>query len=96
MRTTNMDAIKVQVKDLANFFNYLDDIDYRILADFYDEDGFYIGKIDKNCASDLFVSDEVRAVWRNDIKFSKMYTLQETVMLTFIVLKGEEKCSIKK
>lgn len=40
---------------------------------------------------ELFVSDEVRAVWRNDIKFSRMYTLQETVMFTFVVLKGEEK-----
>lgn len=64
---------------------------YRGIADFYGEDGFYIGKIDRNYAGDLFVSDEVRAVWRNDIKFSRMYTLQETVMLTFVVLKGEEK-----
>lgn len=85
-----MDAINVMVKDVANFFNKLGGLDYRVLADFYGEDGFYIGKIDRNYAGDLFVSDEVRAVWRNDIKFSRMYTLQGTVMFTFVVMKGEE------
>lgn len=81
----------MMVKDVANFFNNLDALDYRVLADFYGEDGFYIGYLDRNCAGDLFVSDEVRAVWRNTIKFSRIYTLRETVMFTFIVLKGEEK-----
>lgn len=85
-----MNEIKVEVKDIAKFFDNLDGFDYRVLADFYGEDGFYIGKIDRNYAGDLFVSDEVRAVWRNYIKFSRRYTLQETVMFTFIVLKGEE------
>lgn len=84
-----MELVKVQVKDVANFLSNLGGLDYRVLADFYGEDGFYIGKIDMNYAGGLFVSDEVRAVWRNDIKFSRMYTLQETVMFTFIVLKGE-------
>lgn len=81
----------MKVKDVGVFFDNLYGFDYRVLADFYGEDGFYIGKIDRNYAGDLFVSDEVRAVWRNGIKFSRMYTLQETVMVTFIVLKGEEK-----
>lgn len=81
----------MKVKDVSVLFDNLCGFDYRVLADFYGEDGFYIGKIDRNYAGDLFVSDEVRAVWRNDIKFSRMYTLQETVMLTFVVLKGEEK-----
>lgn len=84
-----MELVRVQVKDVANFFNILGHLDYRILTDFYGEDGFYIGKIDRNYAGDLFVSDEVRAVWRNDIKFSRMYTLHDTVMFTFIVMKGE-------
>lgn len=89
MSEINMDTINVMVKDVANFFNNLDGIDYRVLVDFYGEDGFYIGHIDRNCAGDLLVSDEVRAVWRNAIKFSRIYTLRDTVMLTFIVLKGE-------
>lgn len=29
-----MDALKVQVKDVANFFNNLGHLDYRVLADF--------------------------------------------------------------
>lgn len=81
----------MKVKDVSVFFDHLDGFDYRALADFYGEDGFYIGKIDRNYAGDLFVSDEVRAVWRNDIKFSRMHTPQETVMFTFIVMKGEAK-----
>lgn len=86
-----MEFTNVQVKDVANFFDNLDGLDCRVIADFYGEDGFYIGSLDRNCAGDLFVSDEVRAVWRNNIKFSRMYTPQEPVMVTFIVLKGEEK-----
>ena len=82
----------MKVKDVSVLFDNLCGFDYRVIADLYDEDGFYIGQINKNYVNgDLFVSDEVRAVWRNDIKFSRMYTLQETVMLTFVVLKGEEK-----
>lgn len=81
----------MKVKDVGVFFDHMYGFDYRVLADFYGEDGFYIGCLDRNCAGDLFVSDEVRAVWRNNIKFSRMYTLQETVMFTFVVLKGEEK-----
>ena len=79
----------MKVKDVSVLFDRLYGFDYRVLADFYGEDGFYIGKIDRNYAGDLFVSDEVRAVWRNDIKFSRMYTRQETVMFTVVVLKGE-------
>lgn len=81
----------MMVKDVSVLFDNLCGFDYRVLTDFYGEDGFYIGKIDRNYAGDLFVSDEVRAVWRNDIKFSRMYTLHDTVMFTFVVLKGEEK-----
>lgn len=81
-----------EVKDVPNFFNNLDGFDYRVIADFYDEDGFYIGQINRNYVDgDLFVSCEVRAVWRNVIKFSRVYTLRDTVIFTFIVLKGEEK-----
>lgn len=35
MGAINMGTIKVQVKDVANFFNNLGVLDYRILADFY-------------------------------------------------------------
>lgn len=91
MGAINMNTMKVQVKDVVNFFINVDDLDYRVLANFYGEDGFYIGKIDRNHAGGLFVSDEVRAVWRNDIEFSRMCTLKEVIMFTFIVLKGEEK-----
>lgn len=82
----------MKVKDVMVFFDNLYGFDYRVIADFYDEDGFYIGQINRNYADgDLFVSCEVRAVWRNVIKFSRVYTLRDTVIFTFIVLKGEEK-----
>lgn len=80
----------MKVKDVGVFFDHMYGFDYRILADFYGEDGFYIGHIDRNHAGDMFVSDGVRAVWRNNIKFYRMYTLQETVVFTIVVLKGEE------
>lgn len=82
----------MKVKDVGVFFDNLYGFDYRVIADFYDEGGFYIGQINKYYMNgEMFVSDEVRAVWRNTIKFSRMYTCKETVMFTFIVLKGEEK-----
>ena len=82
----------MKVKDVSVLFDNLCGFDYRVIADLYDEDGFYIGQINKNYVNgELFVSDEVRAVWRNGIKFSRMCTLQDTVMFTLVVLKGEEK-----
>ena len=82
----------MMVKDVANFFSNLAGFDHRAMADFYDEDGFYIGHINRNDKSgNLSISGELRVCWRNNIKFYSMYILQETVMFTFIVLKGEEK-----
>lgn len=81
-----------EVKDVPNFFNSLLGFDYRVISDFYDEDGFYIGQINRNYKDgNLFISGGLRACWRNDIKFSCMNTLQNTVMFTFVVLRGEEK-----
>ena len=82
----------MMVKDDCGLFDNLCGFDYRVIADFYDEDGFYIGQINKNYVNgELFVSDEVRVFWKNKVKFYRMCTLQDTVIFTFIVLKGEEK-----
>lgn len=82
----------MKVKDVSVLFDNLCGFDYRLIADFYDEDGFYIGQINKNYVNgELFVSDEVRVFWKNKVKFYRMYTLQDTVIFTFVVLKGEEK-----
>lgn len=80
-----------EVKDVANFFNSLLGFDYRVVADFYDKDGYYIGQIDRDYkATRLVVSSELRGVWRNKALFTSMNTMRDTVMLTFVVLKGEE------
>ena len=85
-----MELANMQVKDVANFFDNLCGFDYRVVADFYDKDGYYIGQIDRDYKdARLGVSSELRGVWRNKVLFSRMYTVRDTVMLTFIVLKGE-------
>lgn len=82
----------MKVKDVGVFFDHMYGFDYRTIAEFYNEDGYYIGQINRNYnGGDLFISGGLRACWRNSIKFTRMYTLQETVMFKFIVLKGEEK-----
>lgn len=82
----------MKVKDVGFLFDNLCGFDYRVISDFYDEDGFYIGQINKNYVNgELFVSDEVRVFWKNKVKFYRMYTLQDTVIFTFVVMKGEEK-----
>lgn len=81
----------MKVKDVSVLFDNLCGFDYRVIADLYDEDGFYIGQINKNYVNgELFVSDEVRVFWKNKVKFYRMYTLQDTVIFTFVVLKGDE------
>ena len=91
MVAINMDAIKVQVKDVANFFNNLDDLDYRVIAAFYNEDGFYIGQIDRVWKDGyLDIDNELRDVWRNKVKFYSKRTMQGVDIFVFIVLKGEE------
>lgn len=81
----------MKVKNVSVLFDNLCGFDYRVISDFYDEDGFYIGQINKNYVNgELFVSDEVRVFWKNKVKFYRMYTLQDTVMFTFMVLKGDE------
>lgn len=80
-----------EVKDVSNFFNGLLGFDYRVIADFYDKDGYYIGQINRDYKdTSLDVSSELRGVWRNKVLFSRMYTVRDTVILVFIVLKGEE------
>lgn len=80
-----------EVKDVANFFNNLLGFDCRVVADFYNKDGYYIGQIDRDYkGAKLGISSELRGVWRNKVLFSRMHTVRDTVMLTFIVLKGEE------
>lgn len=87
-----MDTINVMVKDVANFFDNLCGFDYRVVADFYNKDGYYIGQVDKNYKdANLVISAELREVWRSEVLFHCMYTMRDTVMLKFIVLKGEEK-----
>lgn len=91
MGAINMDAINVMVKDVANFFNNLDDLDYRVIAAFYDEDGFYIGQIDRVWKDGyLDIDNELRDVWRNKVKFYNKRTVQGVDILVFIVLKGGE------
>ena len=86
-----MELVKVQVKDVANFFDNLCGFDYRVVADFYNKDGYYIGQVDKNYKdSHLVISSELREVWKSEVLFHDMYTMRDTVMLKFIVLKGEE------
>lgn len=87
-----MEFTNVQVKDVTNFFNSLLGFDYRVIADFYNKDGDYIGQIDRDYkAANLVISAELREVWRSEVLFHDMYTMRDTVMLKFIVLKGEEK-----
>jgi hypothetical protein len=82
----------MKVKDVGFLFDNLCGFDYRVISDFYDEDGFYIGQINKNYVNgELFVSDEVRVFWKNKVKILRAYTAQHVTMFTFIVLKGEEK-----
>lgn len=79
----------MKVKDVSVLFDNLCGFDYRVIADLYDEDGFYIGQINKNYVNgELFVSNEVRVFWKNKVKFYRMCTLQDTVIFTFVVLKG--------
>lgn len=86
-----MELANVQVKDVANFFNNLDVLDYRVIAAFYDEDGFYIGQIDRVWKDGyLDIDNELRVVWRNKVKFYNKRTVQGVDILVFIVLKGEE------
>ena len=85
------DGINVMVKDVANFFNSLLGFDYRVVADFYNKDG-YIGRVDKDYKdTHLVISSELREVWKSEVLFHDMYTMRDTVMVKFIVLKGEEK-----
>ena len=82
----------MKVKDVNNLFFNLDGFEYHVIEDFYDEDGYYIGYINRNYASgECSMSGELVAFWENKIKFLRMYTLREQVRLAFIVLKGEEK-----
>lgn len=82
----------MKVKDVDNLFFNLDGFDYRVIAGFYDKDGYYIGQINRNYMSgECFMSGELRVFWKNKIKFLRMYTVRDTVMFAFIVLKGEEK-----
>lgn len=87
-----MDAIKVQVKDVVNFFDNLDGLDYRVMAAFYNEDGFYIGHISRICKDgDLVIDNGLRPAWRNKVKFYKKFALKDRDVFVFIILKGEEK-----
>lgn len=81
-----------EVKDVPNFFNGLLGFGYSVIADFYDEDGYYIGQINRDYKDvKVVISSELRGVWRNKVLFSSMYTMREAVMFKFVVLKGEEK-----
>ena len=87
-----MELANVQVKDVANFFDNLCGFDYRVVADFYNKYGYYIGQIDRDYKdARLDISSELREVWQSEVLFYDMYTMRETVMIKFIVLKGEEK-----
>ena len=82
----------MKVKDVVVSFDNLYGVDYHAIADFYDEHGFYIGKINRSyTGGGLSISDELKACWKSNIKISRVYTLRETVMFTFVVMKGEEK-----
>ena len=89
--------VRVEVKDVANFFSTkffsdLDGLDHLVIAAFYNEDGFYMGQIGRNCKDGrLDIDNELRAVWRNKVKFYKKCALKGRDVFTFIVLKGEEK-----
>lgn len=82
----------MKVKDVSVLFDNLCGFDYRVIAEFFSEDGYYIGEIDHDYMNGfLSVPNELRAVWINKVKFSRMYTLQNEVIITLVVLKGEEK-----
>lgn len=81
----------MKVKDVDNLFFNLDDFDYRVIADFYDKGGYYIGQLNRYYASgEVFISSELKMFWDNKIKFLRMYTVRDTVKFNFVVLKGEE------
>ena len=84
-------------KDNATDYHFISDSLYDVwrcciyqgIADFYDENGFYIGRTNRSyTGGGLSISDELKACWKNNIKISRMYTLRNTVMFTFMVLKG--------
>lgn len=80
----------MKVKDVSVLFDNLCGFDYRVISDFYDEDGFYIGQVNKNYVNgELFVSDKLRTFWES--KNIKGIYGSEYNYFTFIVLKGEEK-----
>lgn len=80
------------VKDVVTFFDNLDGLNYRVLGEFYGEDGLYIGDVDRDCSGNkTFISKPLYYVWRNRVKFSWVHTMGETTIYTYVVLKGEEK-----
>lgn len=87
--------VRAEVKDVANFFGSLDRFDELVIAEFYDEGGYYIGQIKyDNIDGSLTISKELRTLWRNQVKLSHMYTDQSGEsgdLFSFIVMKGEEK-----
>ena len=81
----------MKVKDVSVLFDNLCGFDYRVIADFYNKDGYYIGQMDKNYKNaNLVISAELREVWRSEVLFHSMQTMRDTVMLKFVVLKGDE------
>lgn len=87
-----MDAINVMVKDVANFFGNLDGYDRLVIAEFYDERGYYIGQIEHDdLDGSLTISKGLRTLWRNRVKLSGTCIGQRGDLFTFVVLKGEEK-----
>lgn len=92
MSEINMDTINVMVKDVANFLNNLDGLDYDVIAYFFNKGGFYIGHIERSFKDGhLTIDSELRALWRKKAKFYKKVVLKSSEIFVFIVLKGEEK-----
>lgn len=70
----------MKVKDVSVLFDNLCGFDYRVISDFYDEDGFYIGQVNKNYVNgELFVSDKLRTFGK--VKILRVYTVQNTTIL---------------
>jgi hypothetical protein len=82
----------MKVKDVEVLFNNMYDFDHRVIGEFYGENDIYIGQIDISCdAGFIWISDKLRTFWESKVKILRVYTVQNTTIFTFMVMKGVEK-----
>lgn len=84
--------ILMLVKEVETFFNNMYDFDHRVIGEFYSENDIYLGQIDISCGDGfIWISYKLRPFWKSKVEILSVYTVQNTTIFKFIVLKGEEK-----